>query len=236
LSGPPAEGHVTILDAATGDVLYPFEGESAPGGHWFEFLPDGRVLLSEGHYEGGTIALLDLDSRTRDVLGETGSVVWNPRRTAFAVMAIPHIATASQVWGYNLETDFIFKPSQWENKYEVFPTWTLDGRNLLYAYRPFNGTDTYAEPSRIQVVDAETGEIVTVLFQPGYDFHICNSARDDACPPQEGNWIPVRRVPFPSERQDSDIDRCVYLGEGCPNAAVFLLNWRTGELKPVDGP
>jgi len=236
LTAPPSEGHVMILDAATGDVIYPFEEGSAPGGHRFEFLPDGRVLLFEGHYEGGEISLLDPDGRTRRALGDEGSVVWNPQRTAFAVMAIPHIATSSQVWGYNLETDFVFKPPQWGEKYEVFPTWTPDGGHLLYAYRPFDGSDVYAEPSRIQMVDAGTGEITTVLFQPEYDFHICNPARDDACPPQQGDWIAVRRVPFPTEPQGMDIDPCVYLGEGCPGAVVFLLNWRTGELKSVDEP
>jgi hypothetical protein len=31
-------------------------------------------------------------------------------------------------------------------------------------------------------------------------------------------------------------DLCVYLGEGCPEEALFLSNWRTGELRPVDEP
>lgn len=240
LTASPSQGHIVILDVTTGEMLYPFGEGPLPGGHRVEFLPDGRVLLFEGHYEGGEIALLDLGERTRKALGSEGSIVWNPQRTAFAVMAIPHIAISSQVWGYNLEMDFTFKPSRWEDKYEVFPTWAPDGRHLLYAYRPFDGANVYAEPSRIMMVDAETGKIATVLFQSGYDFHICNPVQDDACPPQQGDWIPVRRVPFPLDPLPPDsalgINSCVYLGEGCPGEAIFLFNWRTGELRAADEP
>jgi len=232
---------IVIMDQMTGDPVFQTEFS---GGHKFEFLANGKVLISTGHCEGGKVELLDLATGDLRKLGAEGFELWNPQHAALAVLAIPHVGYRGKIWGYNVSDDLLFLPDPEAFLLDNHMLWTPDGSHLLYQHRDMfqlEGTLTDSFPTGRQIirVNASSGEVTILAGDPVYDFHLCAGFRS-GCDRWHGDWVQVRRfayqpqqVEFPGE--DTPATLCLLYGMECEGEPVlFALNWRTGEMIPWD--
>jgi hypothetical protein len=227
---------INILDTRTGEIVYHHAG----GGFGFEFLENGKILLATGQCEGGGMSLFDPIAGTLSSLGGLGRGGWNVTRTAIAVEALlAHMGLAKEIWGYNVEKDFLFlPPAETGEQLDNQLLWTPDGSHILFVHRPISYTSmvgpyTFLEASSIIRVSATTGERKVLVSDPRYDYHFC--AAYSWCDNWYGDWIQVRRFPFEQQTLalfDPATD-CLGYGEDCDEPPeLFALNWRTGELIP----
>lgn len=246
--GPTLCGRgIIILNTQTAEVIY---RSGVGNGLGFEFLTNGKVLISTGHCEGGQMSLLDPTTREISKLGGLGigaeNNVWNATRTAIAVSTTPYQGVAGAIWGYNVERDFLFLPELGNWQLDDHLMWTPDGSHILYQHRAVSYTfasNTYIFPQARQIirVNASTGEKQVLVSDPQYDYHFCAGAYS-RCDHWYGDWIQVRRFPF--EPQDIVYTddfyyipeaTCLLYGIDCNEPPeLFALNWRTEELLPWD--
>ena len=236
---------VAVLDLRTDETRI----LTATGGYDFAFLSEETLLLTTlvtgtTYCAGGDLASVDLPTREQTILGKAGDIEWNAQRTAFAVNAHPYAGWGSSVWGYDVAREWQFLPTATEQATEESqPLWTPTGDHLLHQQRAI----TYTTPARaaltlgpqqIVVVDATTGERLTLLTDPAYDYHLCMAYK--VCT-WEGDFIEVRRIPYRQSvfsqeagASGAAVD-CARYGFRCADPVErFALNWRTGELVPWD--
>jgi hypothetical protein len=227
---------------------------TATGGYHFTFISEETLLLATlvtgtTHCESGNIAMADLPTGEQTILGATGSIRWNPQRTAFAVSTLPYTEWRSAVWGYDVAQGWLFLPPATEPDTDesateaMHPLWTPAGDHLLYQRRAISYTlPAQAEftlgPQHIVVVDAATGEQQVLLSAPDYDYHLCMAY--EVCP-WEGDFIEVRRIPYRQSAFSLKADtvgaaiNCARYGFRCADPVErFALNWRTGDLVAWD--
>jgi hypothetical protein len=238
--GPTGCGRrISIMEPSTGRAVFHSAFEDGLG---FEFLANGKILITTGHCEGGQVNLLDPVTGDFSVLGEHGfKYLWNSTGTAFAVEAKPYHGYEGVVWGYNVAEDFVFlrQPEVWQ--LDDHPVWTLDGTHLVFLRRSLinqNGTYTFPSSRQIVRVNVATGKVTVLVEDPEFDFNLC-AGSDSSCDIWYGDWIQVRKFPFePREIRysigEETIDEiCIVAGMKCAQEPVlFALNWRTGELIP----
>jgi len=241
-SGPENCGRdIHIIDVQTGETIFV---TPHGGGHGFEFLENGKILLRRGHCEGGSVGLLQPATGELTFLGSEGAILWNGSRTA--LVGAPHVymGIESAVWGYNVLEDnlFLSEPEDWQ--LDDHPIWTPDGSHVLYQHRD---VDFALEPDEysflgtrwIMIVDAASGDVNVLADHPRYDYHLC-AGPDSECDSWYGDWIQVRRLPFQVQVVPYNFDfyydprvRCFLYGLDCAQLpTLFALNWRTGELVP----
>lgn len=232
---------IIVSDTETGEKLY---RSRIGAGHDFEFLGTDKVLIYEGHCEGGSVRVLDLPSKALKDLGGQGAEFWNAQRTAFGTDYAPYDGMGGTVWGYNVETDFVFLPQLEFNQVDDHILWVPDGSHLLYQHRPLLRSETsytFAGARQIIIVDAMSGEQQILMGDPNYDFDLCEGP-NSRCDKWFGDWVQVRRFPFQPQSVEFSYDMfsnpiatCRLYGTGCLDPAeLFALNWRTGELIPWD--
>jgi hypothetical protein len=232
---------IFIMDTRTGSTVFRTDRDE---GHDFEFLANGKVLITRGHCEGAYESLLDPKTGELSTLGTGSGNLWNTNRTAFAVSTNAYQGAEAAIWGYNVARDFLFlsEPEQWQLDEHLI--WTPDGTHLLYLHRGLtydSDSGDYSFPSARQIVkvDAATGEQTVLTGDPRYDFHLCDNAYS-GCDRWYRDWIQVRRFPFEPQQIPDSMDfwhmpkvTCLVYGIGCRQPPVlFALNWRTGELVP----
>ncbi len=238
--GPDICGRgIIILDTETAEIVYQTQGVG--GGLGFEFLTNGKILISTGHCEGGQIGLLDPVTGEFRRLGGLGRGGWNAARTAIAVETGTYQGVERAIWGYNIEQDFLFlpQPEDWQ-QVDDHLLWSPDGTHILYLHRPISYTSracTFSGPSQIIRVDIATGEKQVWAGDPQYGYYFCKGAYN-WCDQWYEDWIQVRRFPFEVQsikftddffhRSDTT---CLLYGMNCVDTPeLFALNWRTGDL------
>jgi hypothetical protein len=241
--GPEGCGRgIMIVDLVSDQTLY----RITDGGIAFEFLANGKILISTGYCEGGDISLLDPATSELKTLGNWAkTILWSPSRAAFVVTPTAYHGFESAIWGYNVARDLVFleQPGVWQ--IDDRPLWAPDGTHLVFQHRPIIEKDgTYAFPSARQIVrvDAETGERAILAHDPRYDFLLCDPYSYYSDCAWHGDWLQVRRLPFQPQTLVYSLDvhnspeaRCLEFGWDCgQEPALFALNWRTGELTPWD--
>jgi hypothetical protein len=245
LFGPDLCGRgIIILNTRTEEIIY---RSGVGNGLGFEFLNNGKVLISTGHCEGGQMSLLDPTTKEIHRLGDLGRGGWNVTRTAIAVETGPYQGVAGAIWGYNAERDFLFlpQPEDWQ-RLDDHLLWSPDGSHILYLHRPVSytftsNTYTFPEPSQIIRVNTDTGEKQVLVSDPRYNHYFCAGAFD-WCDQWYGDWIQVRRFPFEAQSlaftddfYRKPVTTCLLHGIDCTDAPeLFALNWRSGELVPWD--
>ncbi len=242
--GPASCGRgMQILDLETGDPSYFTEF----GGLNFEFLSNGKVLITTGHCEGGRVELLDPKTGELTPLGGLGigdlNNLWNETGSALVVNTNPYHGFESAIWGYNVTEDFIFLPQPEDWQRDDGPRWVPGGTHLLFQHRELitdeQGTIyQLTSGKQIKRVDATTGEQTTLLADPSYDYHLCSGHTADCTRRWHGDWIQVLRLPFNPLQITYTIEgdlgmECIFYGFDCDiSPELYALNWRTGEMIP----
>jgi len=215
------------------------------GGIDFEFLANGKVLITTGYCEGGQFSLLDPATSELKDLGSWGKWRrWNSSGTAFVVVTHPYHGFESAVWGYNVPEDLMLlqQPDNWQM--DDHPLWTHDGTHLLLQHRAIvteNGTYHFPSARQIIRVEVATGTQTILLHDPRFDFDLCQGSSSD-CDTWHGDWVQIRRFPFEPRTIEYSLDAptlpeatCLMYGMNCTTEpTLFALNWRTGDLIPWD--
>lgn len=241
---------IIIQNTQTGDVVY---RSSSGAGIKFEFLSNGKALVSTGHCEGGQVHLLDPTTGQLSSLGGwTDDYFWNSAKTAFVASVSSYHGVGGEVWGYDIEHDFRFLASDSGNL-DDRPIWTPDDSYVLYHHRVVSYTysaDNYIEspekytfPEARQIirVNAINGEKQILLSDAQFDYHFCAGAYR-WCDQWYGDWIQVRRFQFVAQTLEFTSDfyhqsavTCLIYGTSCTEQPeLFALNWQTGEVIPWD--
>lgn len=228
---------IIIMEVETSDVIYQTRMGS---GMWFEFLENGKVFVTTGHCSGGTVNLLDPENgETRKLGGAYGfgphEHRWNRAETSVGATIMSFNTIHSELWGYNVEEDFLFLSEPMVGKVNDDINWAPDDVHLLYHHRLLDYEDSAEEyhflgSREIIQVSSETGEQQVLLSDPNYDYHILGD--------WYGDWIRVNKFPFEPERHIdssefsySDEYACLTSGARCGSEAELLaFNWKTGEL------
>lgn len=229
---------LVLLDLVSG------ESQLLPGGYitWlFQFLPDGRLLLTRGHCEGALAYLRDVATGEEIGLGGWGQDYWSPDGTALAVRSMAYMGWESAVWGFDLQAARRFLAPASVPTLDDAPLWTPDGTHLLYQHRALTYTTAFTfGPRQIVSVEVLQGRQRLLLGDPGYDYYLGMGPGDT--PWYGADWLPVRRVRYHPQEYPSveGVDfsdpavRCLLYGESCPDPVEHLvLNWRSGEVLPA---
>lgn len=216
--------------------------------HWFHFLSSGRMLVADGHCEGGEIWLWDLQTGEERELGIEGDVYWNANGTALAVIAGYYGGWQTWIWIYDVAADRLITPAGMSVEW---PIWTPDGTGLLYYNSEFVYTKyiTFSAgysvpvsatvgPHLIYAVDIATAEVRVLAGNPQYDYFVGRSTQDCRW---QGDWLMLRRIGFQTREYPVDdwglpqvpYSPCLEWSGDCPSPVEILaLNWRTGEIVP----
>jgi hypothetical protein len=234
-----------LLDSETGEKLF---RSPVGSGSAFEFLSNGKVLITETHCDIGKMSLLQPGTRQLEPLGEMGATSWNPQHTALAVTLTPNGPTLeSRLWVYNVELDRMVLPPQPAGSTLLYkdPQWSADGRTLAFHSRSFKRRGeklTFDQPAQVLRLDVKTGKVTVLASKPGYDyfFSMENSK------PVPGDWKILQRRSFQRvEMLEKDFIfwkgfNCIYSGINClagpslpPEPELFAVNLLTGELLPL---
>lgn len=229
---------VIAIDLFTGTTLR----WTRIGIRWFQFLPDGRILIANSDCEGGEyIWTWNIEADHKRFLGSKRSrLSWNVGLSAFATEFVPLPCHGEEyervLWVYNRLTDQVTEHIEGENGDFI---WTPEGDYLLYHHRAVTKTwdvvsgcpitITYG-PREIYVIESASGNRYRVVGDLEHDYHLDRDIR--------GEWVSLRRIDYrhwvcPTAGPcNSD---CIYGQPDCPEQVEHLaLNWRTGELLPWD--
>lgn len=238
---------IIILNTQTGDVIYRSRSGEGIG---FEFLSNGKALVTTGHCEGGQVNLLDPATGILKSLGNRGfDILWNSAKTAFVVSSSAYHGVGGEVWGYDVERDFQFLADTDNSSLNDHPVWTPDDSHVLYQHRvvrfSYSADEfiespekyTFSEARQIIRVNTSNGEKQVLLSDTHYDYHFC-SGPFSRCDDWHGDWVQVRRFQFEPLTVEYTGDfyylspvKCLLYGIGCPNPPeLFALNWLTGEI------
>ncbi len=237
---------IILLDVRSGRILL---RTSAGVGHHYDFFPDGSLLYSTGHCEGGETSLFDPKTGFDIDLGPEGSEAWNQTRTSIIVNETDYPGFPASIWGFNLDRRRLFvKEQEGLHVYDTHPIWTPDDSHVLYQHQayalagsPLPSEYVFEQPAQIIRINASTGEKKTLVSERKYSYHLCLFAHIPC--EWRGDWLPVRRYPFePTRTMASSANfseipavKCVLEGSQCQaSEELFALNWRTGELLPWD--
>ncbi len=215
------------------------------GGHYFQFLSANKILFTYGHCEGSMASIKDLESNESVVIGGSwgrgDQIVWNPQQTAFMWNYIPYCGWESNLYGYSLAKEQ--KLPLPEGNVDTHPIWTSDGSHLLYQHRDLTyieqDSNTTIFSQGIFILDVESGQYSSLVSDPVYDYVLCPS---EGCY-WSGDQIPIARIltytatnlRLPCANGDESINISCLQGSDCPgDGEPFMLNWRTGELTPIE--
>jgi hypothetical protein len=207
-------------------------------GSVFQVLPNGELIFSFVSCSGGHFSHFDPHSGEITWLGDSGRIIWNEPHTAFVVEVI-HLFISGALWGYNVETNIHFPPNVGQNQVNDGVIWTPDNRYVLYQQttRSYSDNSTFtATPREIYRLDTYSGEKQVIASDPQFHYFLCS----EPCS-WDGDWVFVRRITYFLEEyfangstDDPDLD-CLLEGRECPGEQTFWqLNWRTGELRPLE--
>ena len=232
-----------LIDRQSGETIL----ELDRGVHGYGFLTNGKVLLSVGHCEGGSIRYFDPVTRETVGGGGYGQSVRNRARTVEVTAAGDYMDTSSTLWGYDKRSGTVFSPEEAGWQYDQHPIFLPDDQRFLYQHLrvAVNSQKTglaIETPAQIVRFDPAARQRVVLASHPNYHFRLCQMDYQDACPPVwYGDWLQVQRIPFaPFIQQGGEASvpmllPCLIYGQPCDAPPEnFALNAETGELRPWD--
>lgn len=217
------------------------------GAHWFEFMPNNRLLFGIGTCSNDEVYLYYPE--TEDVRWLAGGSShpgpqWNVANTAFVMNVGGWGWAYANFWAYDMAADQIFFST---NDTIGLAYWTPDGLSVIYQYVSLeyteNGSDLMLGPGAIHLVEMESGEERPLLSDPQYHYYLCLTGECQ----WDGDWLLIQRIPYTprvfvgdgSEEYNSQAEinarNCVEYARSCPERVEKLwLNWRTGETRPYE--